>query len=635
MKTILSFFIISFMVLQPIIGQTNQDKTLSAPPSADQKMPYYDRHQIDISNLRDYYDGLLIADVMIHADAMFSAEDKWKMTLFQMILSKSNHHQARSAYQLSKMDVPLREILAIWSPTYVETIQDPRMRAAFEYLKQASQLPTKVNADTHAALRMHYTDRQIAELTDLTSVNAANAVHDHILPIATDQETIDWALKNLAPVNWSLGLNASNSKAEQRANPYVGETLEKAFEEINSRWQRGNLAAIDPEFETDWINFLTGYGVSPVTFDADTDGVEDPFDAYPIDYSKWKKPGQEKESQPKSSTPEFNVAAYDYSYFQPATVPKTRYPFSDRHLIDLEWTRQSSLGTLIMDSYLLIKDRALPVKMKWSLFFIYQLASGCVHCQVHGSFGVFQEFEAEYIGNKIPPSELPTVIEYIHNLMDFEQSDLFSDAQKAAFRLARDAGPMPSRNTAAHIEELRRHYTDREIQEIIATLVLTGWLSTSIQSQACVTDRKSMSWALTYLTPTGWNPGVHIGRPKEQRPYHMSQLFGAVFAKLSAGEVPDAAAEWIGVDIPLAVDSDGDGVEDYFDGFPQDPSRWADTDRDGIEDSDDDDIDGDGLSNQREIFLGTFPYKADSDGDGIDDPTEIKAGTSPVDPSQF
>ncbi|MGD1915833.1 MAG: hypothetical protein ACFCBV_06575, partial [Phycisphaerales bacterium] len=60
--------------------------------------------------------------------------------------------------------------------------------------------------------------------------------------------------------------------------------------------------------------------------------------------------------------------------------------------------------------------------------------------------------------------------------------------------------------------------------------------------------------------------------------------------------------------------------------------RWADTDRDGIEDRLDDDIDGDGISNARERRLGTFPYKADSDGDGIDDPTELEAGTDPVDP---
>ena len=48
-----------------------------------------------------------------------------------------------------------------------------------------------------------------------------------------------------------------------------------------------------------------------------------------------------------------------------------------------------------------------------------------------------------------------------------------------------------------------------------------------------------------------------------------------------------------------------------------------------------DDIDGDGISNERELQIGTFPYKPDSDGDGVDDPTEIDAGTDPTDPRVF
>ncbi|MEM6397207.1 MAG: thrombospondin type 3 repeat-containing protein [Bacteroidota bacterium] len=630
MKAIYLLFIPIFIMNQEILAQVES----FAPPAVDLEMRYYDRHKIDISNLREFYEGLLNADAMIHADGMFDAESKWKFTLYQMILAESNHFQARSAYQLSLMGVPLNEIHALWSPDYPTTVRDPRMRAAFEYLSHASNLPTSVTADTHAALRMHYTDRQIAELTDLTAINACNAVYDHVLPIATDQKTTDWATENLAAVGWQVGLNAGTAE-EQRAQAFVGDLLDGVYEEVNSKWQRGDLSAANPEFETDWVNMITGYDIPMITFDRDADGVEDPFDYYPDDYNQWKKPGLEEENMPDASIPQFDVAAYDYAFFQPASLPRTKYPFSDRHRLDVEWTRQSSLGTLMIDSYLLFWDRAIDLQMRWELFFVYQLASGCVHCQVHGSFGIFQEFEREYINDEIPEEDLPAIITYIQSLMDFERSDLFTDAQKAAYRFARDAGPMPSRTTAAHIEDLRRYYSDREIQEIIANVVLTAWLATTMQSQATVTDRKSMSWALRNLGPMGWNPGVHTGWPNEQRPYHMSELFTAVYGKISTGEVPDAATEWVGVDIPLAVDTDNDGVDDAFDGFPNDPNRWADTDLDGIEDSEDEDIDGDGIPNDRERSIGIFPYKSDSDGDGIDDPTEIERGTDPVDPRDY
>ncbi|MEM6729237.1 MAG: hypothetical protein AAF618_12115, partial [Pseudomonadota bacterium] len=595
-------------------------------------MPYYDRHLIDISNLRDFYNGLLIADAMIHGDAMFDAATKWHLTLRQMIGMESTHQQARVARQLSLLGVAMDDILATWEPDFIDTLDDDRLRAAFTYIDAVSALPTRMTADIHALLRSHYVDRQIAELFDMAAINTSLAVHDQVLPIPTDAETLAWATENLASVGWSPGANAASSPEEQRAQAFIGDILSGVENEIYGKWDTADIAALNPDLETDVISMLTGYDIPIVTFDGDFDGIEEPFDAFPLTFNEWKTPEMEAANLPPADTPPFNVAAYDHVYFRPAVVPDAEYPFSDRIKLDTEWTRQSSLGTLEMDAYLLVRDRALDLKMKWSLFFVYQLASGCVHCQVHGSFGVFQEFERDYTEGEVPPEDMPEVIAHIRSLMDLERSTFISEAERAALRLARDAGAMPGINTAAHIEELRRHYTDREIQEILATLVLTGWLATSMQSQATVTDRLSMTWALRNLSPVGWRPGVHIGLPNEQRPYHMSELFAIVLGGRNMGDVTDAAEEWLGLKLPLAVDSDGDRVEDAFDGFPNDPTRWEDTDRDGIADADDPDIDGDGISNLDERAAGTFPYKADSDGDGRDDAAEASQGTDPVDP---
>ena len=606
----------------------------SEPPASDRGMRYYNRQRIDICNLRDYYDGLLIADMMIHADGMFDAKTKWKLTLFQMVSVGSNHHQARAAKQLSLMGVPMGEISAIWSPGYVANIKDPRTKAAFEFVEAASSLPSSVTADTHASLRMHFIDRQIAELIELTGLNAANAMHDQLLPIPTDQNTIDWATKNFADVGWSLGHNKATNGEEQRSTMFVGDDLKAAYNEIVNQWQPEDLAAIDPEFQTDWINRITGYGISERTFDADKDGIEDPFDFFPNEYLRWEKPDLNKENLPQPSTPAFDVAAYDYKFYQPKRVQKTKYPFSDRQNFDTEWTRQKSIGSLKMDGYF-SADRALTAEQKWQIFFVQQLAAGCPHCQVHGAYGIYYEIEDEYPDGKIPLNDRPAIVNRIRALIDFERSDLFTAAEKAAFRFARDGGRLPGRTTAAHIEELRRHYSDREIQEIMATLTTGAWLASCMQSQVTVTERESMAWALRNLTPAGWKPGSHTGLPQEQRRFHMAEIGLLGYVKLNSGKIPDIASEWVDMDVPLAIDSDSDGVDDTYDGFPNDPKRWEDTDRDGIEDKLDDDIDGDGIPNAKEVAQGTFPYKADSDGDGVDDPTEIKAGTSPVDPRDF
>ncbi len=108
-------------------------------------------------------------------------------------------------------------------------------------------------------------------------------------------------------------------------------------------------------------------------------------------------------------------------------------------------------------------------------------------------------------------------------------------------------------------------------------------------------------------------------------------------------------------------DTDGDGVMDSNDVFPNDSAEWLDTDNDGIgnnADSDDDndgltdvyeisqglnplngedvgyDPDGDGLSNAEELLTtGTNHLVTDSDGDGMSDGFEVTYGLNPLDGS--
>jgi hypothetical protein len=78
---------------------------------------------------------------------------------------------------------------------------------------------------------------------------------------------------------------------------------------------------------------------------------------------------------------------------------------------------------------------------------------------------------------------------------------------------------------------------------------------------------------------------------------------------------------------PFDADTDNDGVNDDVDAFPLDASETLDTDGDGIGDNTDDDIDGDGYSNDDEIAEGSDELDPESvpgdvDGDGIPDTVE-------------
>ncbi len=71
-------------------------------------------------------------------------------------------------------------------------------------------------------------------------------------------------------------------------------------------------------------------------------------------------------------------------------------------------------------------------------------------------------------------------------------------------------------------------------------------------------------------------------------------------------------------------DADGDGICGDIDNCPDVYNLdQADLDGDGVGDACDDDIDGDGLSNDNEAIFGTDPYNPDTDGDGLLDGTEV------------
>jgi hypothetical protein len=80
-------------------------------------------------------------------------------------------------------------------------------------------------------------------------------------------------------------------------------------------------------------------------------------------------------------------------------------------------------------------------------------------------------------------------------------------------------------------------------------------------------------------------------------------------------------------------DRDGDGVGDNGDAFPDDSAESADTDGDGLGNNADADDDNDGLSDAEEQLAGTDPLNPDTDGDGLLDDFEVASGLDPLLPN--
>lgn len=153
----------------------------------------------------------------------------------------------------------------------------------------------------------------------------------------------------------------------------------------------------------------------------------------------------------------------------------------------------------------MVSPTNLSRQLRSELFTMASIASGCLHCQAHGAFTL------HLMG--VEPDRM-------RDIWTFEQSAEFSVAEKAALRLARDGAIVPNAVGPGHFSDLRRHYSDRQIVEMLAVISLAGWYNRWNNSIATVTDRESVEWAEANLKAVGWELGKHAGAAHEQRTKH-------------------------------------------------------------------------------------------------------------------
>ena len=154
---------------------------------------------------------------------------------------------------------------------------------------------------------------------------------------------------------------------------------------------------------------------------------------------------------------------------------------------------------------LVFPEREVSGELKQLVFTVASLASGCRHCQSHGAYHL----------HKIGVSD-----EKIQALWSFETSDLFTDAERAALRLAMAAGVAPNMTEPENFVEMRRHFTNIQIIEILAVIAVGGYLNRWNDTVATVTDQESIDFADQVLRQVGWDPGKHVGASEEQRKAH-------------------------------------------------------------------------------------------------------------------
>ena len=134
-------------------------------------------------------------------------------------------------------------------------------------------------------------------------------------------------------------------------------------------------------------------------------------------------------------------------------------------------------------------------ELKMLVSLIASQVAGCRYCQAHMAnlSKIYQASE-----------------EKISQVWNYEESDLFTAAEKAALRLAYHGAMSPSQSSQEHFDELNKHYDENEIVEIVATISLFGFLNRWNDTLATEIEQLPAMVAKETIGKTfNWEAGKH------------------------------------------------------------------------------------------------------------------------------
>ena len=164
----------------------------------------------------------------------------------------------------------------------------------------------------------------------------------------------------------------------------------------------------------------------------------------------------------------------------------------------LTMQRRPAIAQAFMDlNKAVLYEGTVAEELKMLVSLVTSQASGCRYCQAHMS----------NLASLYKASD-----EKIRAVWSFESSPLFSAAERAALRLGYHAALVPNEATAADFDELKKHFDEGQIVEIVATIALFGYLNRWNDTMATTLEPRAVEVAGRAIGGVGWEAGKHVAR---------------------------------------------------------------------------------------------------------------------------
>jgi len=139
-------------------------------------------------------------------------------------------------------------------------------------------------------------------------------------------------------------------------------------------------------------------------------------------------------------------------------------------------------------------EGSVDAELKMLVSLMSSLSAGCRYCQSHMT----------NLSHLYGASD-----ERIAALMQYEDSPLFSEAERAALDLAHKAAQLPNAAGPEEFAALARHFDEGQVVEIVASIALFGYLNRWNDTMATTLEPLPAERAQRIIGTSGWHAGKH------------------------------------------------------------------------------------------------------------------------------
>lgn len=132
--------------------------------------------------------------------------------------------------------------------------------------------------------------------------------------------------------------------------------------------------------------------------------------------------------------------------------------------------------------------------LKRLIAYLSSMTTGCRYCEAHAIRAAVRYGSEE---------------DKLQNIWDYKTYSAFTDAERAAFDLAIAASSVPNAVDDQISENMRAHWDEGEIVEIMGVIALFGYLNRWNDSMGTQLEEPAAEDGNNYLAGQGWSRGKH------------------------------------------------------------------------------------------------------------------------------